>query len=243
MLEVRDLVRRFEGLLALDGINLTVEPGEIRCLIGPNGAGKTTLLNVLTGELRPSAGTVLFEGRRIDGLPVHRVARLGLVRKFQVPAVFGDLSVRDNLMVAIAGGVALPRLLRRWSADTEAVLDIVDETSLGDVLEARASHLSHGQVQWLEIAMALATRPRVLLLDEPTAGMSPAETRATVQLLRRFAREGGLTAVIVEHDLEFVRMIGDRITVLHKGRILTEGGVAEIEGHPEVRKVYLGAGD
>jgi urea ABC transporter ATP-binding protein UrtD len=242
MLEARNVVKRFRGLVAVDGVSLKIDPGEIRCIIGPNGAGKTTLFNLLTGDIRPDAGQVLLGDRRIDGLPDHRIARLGVVRKFQVPAVFPDMSVIDNLRVAADGTRRLASLLRGHRDRKDTIGQVMREMLLEDRAEMAAGQLGHGEVQRLEIAMVLATQPRVLLLDEPTAGMSLDETRQTAELLKRLAERHGVTIVIVEHDIDFIKGIGDRITVLYKGKVLVEGPHSEIEKSNEVRRVYLGEG-
>jgi ABC-type uncharacterized transport system ATPase subunit len=240
VLEGRGLVKRFGGLVAVNGVDLTVEEGETRCIIGPNGAGKTTLFNLLTGEHRPTKGQVLLRGRRIDGLSPHRIARLGVARKFQVAAVFPELTVIENLRVA-ADGRRSPFALflhdRRRENELWAVLE---EVNLLDHAAVPAERLSHGQVQHLEIAMVLATRPTVLLLDEPTAGMTHEETARTAQLLKDVSTDRRLTTVIVEHDIDFIKMMGDRITVLHEGKVLLEGPHTDVERSAEVRRVYLG---
>ncbi|HEX2090022.1 MAG TPA: ABC transporter ATP-binding protein [Actinomycetota bacterium] len=242
MLEGQGVVMRFGGIVAVDGVDLRVEKGEIRCIIGPNGAGKTTLFNVLTGDLRPTAGRVMLEGQRIDGLPVHKIARMGVARKFQVPAVFRDLTVLENLQIAANGTRRIASLLRRDRNRDEAVDGIAKEVGLDRLLGAPAAHLAHGDIQRLEIGMVLVEEPRVLLLDEPTAGMTFDETRTIAVLLRDLAERRALTMVIVEHDIDFIKMIGDRITVLHKGKVLMEGQHTEVEQSEEVRRVYLGEG-
>ncbi len=233
---------RFGGLVAVDGVDLRVEKGEIRCIIGPNGAGKTTLFNLLTGDLKPTAGRVMLEGERIDGLPVHKIARRGVARKFQVPAVFRDLTVLENLQIAANGTRRLSSLLRRDRQREETVHGVAREVGLERLLATPAAHLGHGEIQRLEIGMVLVEEPRVLLLDEPTAGMTYDETRSIAVLLRELAERRELTMVIVEHDIDFIKMIGDRITVLHKGKVLMEGHHTEVERSDEVRRVYLGEG-
>jgi len=242
VLEASGVVKRFGGLVAVDGVDFRVERGEIRCVIGPNGAGKTTLFNVLTGDRKPTAGRVLLEGQRIDGLPVHTIARLGVARKFQVPAVFQELTVLENLRVAANGGRSVLSLLRRDRRREDMARGIAEEVGLQDLLGVQAGHLGHGEIQRLEIAMVLVSEPRVLLLDEPTAGMTYDETRSIAVLLRDLATRRHLTMVIVEHDIDFIKMIGDRITVLHKGKVLMEGHHSEVERSDEVRRVYLGEG-
>jgi urea transport system ATP-binding protein len=242
MLEARDLVKRFGGLVAIDQVSLEIGAGEIRCIIGPNGAGKTTLFNVLTGDIKPDEGQVLLQGRRIDRLPPHRIVRLGVVRKFQVPSVFPEMTVLDNMRVAANGMRALPTLLRSQRQREASIRQAVHELSLEDSADIVAAHLPHGAVQRLEVAMVLVNEPSVLLLDEPTAGMTFDETRQTAELLRRIAESRNLTMVIIEHDIDFIKMMGDRITVVYKGKILIEGPHSEIEKSEEVRRVYLGEG-
>jgi urea ABC transporter ATP-binding protein UrtD len=240
MLDVRGVSKRFGGLLAVDHVDLDVQEGEIRCLVGPNGAGKTTLFNLLAGTLRPSSGEIRFRGRRIDGLRPQQVARAGIARKFQAPATFEELTVLDNLRVARDGKHGPLRLLLTRRQDDGELLGVLDEIGLAEHAGVHAGSLAHGQRQWLEIGMTLVNEPSLLLLDEPTAGMSDQETTATAELVRRIARTRRLTTVVIEHDIDFVRMLGDRVTVLHKGRVLVEGSVREIEGNAEVRRVYLG---
>ena len=242
MLEANGLVKRFGGLLAVDGVDLRVEKGEIRCIIGPNGAGKTTLFNLLTGDLKPTRGRILLEGQSIHGLPVHKIARLGVARKFQIPAVFHDLTVLDNLRVAANGARRMMALLRRDREREESVWGVTEEVGLEDVVDVPAGHLAHGQIQRLEIGMVLVSEPRILLLDEPTAGMTHDEMQGTAVLLRALLERRHLTMVIVEHDIDFIKIIGDRITVLHKGKVLMEGHHSEVERSDEVRRVYLGEG-
>lgn len=240
MLEVDQVTKRYGGIVAIDRVSLRVEEGEIRCLVGPNGAGKTTLFNVLAGSTKPSSGSIRLRGRDVTGLAPRRMSRLGVARKFQSPSVFDEFTVRDNLEVAVDGKRPVRHLLRHDRRADESVEDLVDELGLADHLGVKAGHLSHGQRQWLEIGMVLANEPQLLLLDEPTAGMTRDETTSTEALLRRVARGRRLTMIVIEHDIGFVRALGDRITVLHKGQVLVEGSAEQIEGNPEVRRVYLG---
>lgn len=242
MLEARGLVKHFGGLVAVDGVDLTIETGEIRCIIGPNGAGKSTLFNLLTGDQRPTSGEVRLEGRRIDGLPTYRIGRLGVARKFQVPSVYAEMSVLDNMWMAADGSRGLGSLLRHKRERAGELMDILEEVELVDSAHATAAHLGHGEVQRLEIGMALVNCQRLLLLDEPTAGMTFDETQKTAEVLKAVAGKRNLTMVIVEHDIDFIKVIGGQITVLYKGKVLVEGPHSEIEGNDEVRKVYLGEG-
>ncbi|RWC62365.1 ATP-binding cassette domain-containing protein [Mesorhizobium sp.] len=228
LLQAENVGIRFGGLQALEALNLTVHDKELCCIIGPNGAGKSTFLNVLTGTLRPTSGSVRFLGHDIAGLPLHRIARLGIARKFQIPSVFPSLSVEDNLKVA------------RWGAPSPVrpVGELLELVALTNRAATLAGELAHGQKQWLEIGMALAIEPRLLLLDEPTAGMTPQETLATAQMLLRL--KGEFSIVAVEHDIRFVRALNCETLVLHQGRRLRSGPFHDIETDEMVRDVYLG---
>ena len=239
LLDVRDVHIAFDGMRVLDGLNLQLAPGELRCLIGPNGAGKTTLLDVICARLRPQAGTVLFECQDVRHLPPHKLVRLGLGRKFQTPAIFPSLSVHDNLECAGSAREAGLRLLLRASSTVrERVAEVLDVTGLAAHRTETAGRLSHGQQQWLEIGMLLMQDPKLLLLDEPVAGLTRAERQRTADLLRRIG--SGCAILVVEHDMAFVRQLGGTVTVLHQGRVLVEGPLAEVQADPRVIKVYLG---
>src|SRR5690606_26135100 len=204
---------------ALDGVDLTVHEKELRFLIGPNGAGKTTLIDVVTGRTRPDAGSVVFAGADITGLSEHRVVRAGIGRTFQTAAVFEALTVADNVDLAASFRMPAHRLLRR--RDRSSVPEELDRVGLAHLAGRRAGELSHGRRQWLEIAMLLAQKPGLLLLDEPVAGMSAAERERTGELLTAIAEE--TTVLVVEHDMEFLRRHARAVTVLHEGRVLAEG--------------------
>jgi urea ABC transporter ATP-binding protein UrtD len=234
------LTKRFGGLVAVDNVDFALAEGELRCLIGPNGAGKTTFFNLVTGRLRPDEGRVHVFDEDITGQGVSAIARKGVGRKFQVPGVFDDLAVIDNLRVAAQGRSSILSLLRSAydeSCEVE-VSHVLERVRLAEKKGYKASALSHGEKQWLEIGMALVGRPRLLLLDEPTAGMTPEETRETANLLQEISSDTSM--VIIEHDLKFVREIGREITVLHRGAILAEGPIDEIAADEVVRNVYLG---
>jgi urea transport system ATP-binding protein len=238
VLEVRGLAVDFDGFRALDGVDLTVEQGELRFLIGPNGAGKTTLIDVVTGLTRAAEGEVRFRGEAITGAKEHTIVRRGIGRSFQTPTVFDSLTVAENLDLAESFRrrfTSLFRLARRASDPVAATLDNI---GLAAVAGEKAEVLSHGQKQWLEIGMLLVQDPSLLLLDEPVAGMSPQERLDTGALLERLA--GDRTIVVVEHDMAFLRRFAHRVTVLHEGRILCEGTVEEVQADPRVREVYLG---
>jgi urea ABC transporter ATP-binding protein UrtD len=238
ILQVDDLSQRFGGLMAVDNVRIRLAPGELHCIIGPNGAGKSTLFNLISGAIQPTSGRVQFRGRDITGLPVHTIAKLGIGRKFQVPSVFETLTVSENLGVAALNKRLRPRDLVDRAAYRGAIDDTLGRVNLGDRAEVVAGALAHGEKQWLEIGMALMTDPLLLLLDEPTAGMSADETHQTARLVRGLTDR--LTILVIEHDMQFVRDIASRITVLHRGAVLREGTLAEIEADEIVRDVYLG---
>ena len=240
MLEVDQVSKHYGGLAAVTDVSLRVDKGEIRCLVGPNGAGKTTLFNMLAGSTKPSSGRIRLLGHDVTGLSPRHMSRLGVARKYQSPSVFDEFTVRDNILIALDGKRPIRQLLRHDHQTDDPIETLASELGLADQLRIEAGHLSHGQRQWLEIGMMLANDPQLLLLDEPTAGMTREETVSTEALLRRVARTRQLTTIVIEHDIAFVRALGDRITVLHKGRVLVEGSAEEIEGDPEVRRVFLG---
>jgi branched-chain amino acid transport system ATP-binding protein len=242
VLDVRDIRKSFDGFLAVGGVSLGVARGEIAAIIGPNGAGKTTFFNLVTGHLRPDAGSVVLDGRDITGMAPHDVCRLGMGRSFQRTNIFPKLTVFENVQAAFIShrGRGLD-LFRRvdglYRAEVEALL-----ASLGLLDRARevSGFLSHGAQKQLELGIALASEPALLLLDEPTAGMSAAETRDTIRLIARIARERSLTLLFTEHDMEVVFSIAQKITVLHQGRVIAAGAPADVRADPEVRRVYLG---
>lgn len=240
ILEVSDLVVEFDGFRALDRLSFVLYADVLTVVIGPNGAGKTTFLDVITGRTRAHGGSVRFLGRDITELADYRIARLGMARKFQAPTVFPDLSVRDNLRVAAAPVKGLWSALRgRLTPATRAAIDeALAVTGLGALAARPAAALSHGQRQWLEIGMALATQPRLLLLDEPIAGMTGEEVDRTAELLQEIARRRSV--LVIEHDMSFVRRIAQRVCVFHQGRQLVEGSFERISADERVREVYLG---
>ena len=242
ILRVESLVKRFGGLLALGALDLAVEAGEFRAIIGPNGAGKSTFFNVLTGLLRPDSGRVAFEGRDITGEPPHRLARRGVARTFQITSVFPDLSALENVQVSL-----LAHARRSWSMwprartlGVERAAELLALVGLAASAAKPAGTLAHGDQKRLELAIALAGEPRLLLLDEPTAGMAAQERLEAIRLVHRIARELGLTCVFTEHDMAVVFAVATRITVMHQGRVLAEGTPAEVRARPEVQQVYLG---
>ncbi|NOY45870.1 MAG: urea ABC transporter ATP-binding protein UrtD [Deltaproteobacteria bacterium] len=241
ILYVEGLTVSFDGFKALDDLNLYIEDGELRCVIGPNGAGKTTFMDVVTGKTRPDAGTVFF-GQTVDltRLTETQIAQAGIGRKFQTPTVFEHHSVFENLELALRGnkGVWHSLFARLSGEERDRIEEVLEIVGLTESVHARAGLLSHGQKQWLEIGMLLVQDPRVLLLDEPVAGMTSRETERTAELLTSLA--GERTVVVVEHDMEFVRTISRRVTVLHEGRVLAEGSMEAVQNDPRVIEVYLG---
>ena len=232
----------FSGFVAVSDLTLLVAQGELRCLIGPNGAGKTTALDLICGKTRLATGEVYFQDKPIHRLSEHAIARTGIGRKFQVPSVFRDLSVRDNLHIGrSASPGVLSNLFRfRQSRDKADIERLGELVGLEDELGTPAAHLSHGQTQWLEIALILAQNPLLILMDEPTAGMTQQETKKTADLFCRL--RGKHTLIVVEHDMGFVRDIAQTISVMHQGKLLAEGTISEIESNQAVRDAYLGSG-
>jgi ABC-type uncharacterized transport system ATPase subunit len=233
LLEVTGLTRRFGGVAALDHLTFGVHDGETRCIIGPNGAGKTTFLNVVCGLVRPTSGTVTFDGHTMSRVSPSRMAHRGMVRSFQTPTVFPGLPIELNLQL----GARRPGAPDGWSDRVETMLV---ELGMEDRRRMPARDLSHGEKKRLEIGMMIAGAPRLLLLDEPTAGMSIRETDEIVEMLRRLC--GGMTVVIIEHDMSFVRQIADGVSVFHRGSLLVEGSLEEIKADKRVQDVYLGSG-
>lgn len=240
LLQTEGLTKEFGALRAVDGVDFRLPPGQLRAIIGPNGAGKSTFFSMLMGRTRPSAGDVRFAGRSIASLPPHKISRLGVSLAFQITNIFPSLSVADNLRLSIQSRrnpfVPFRHAARRPWVE-ERVREVLDQIGLSDKRTETASNLSHGEQKYLEIGIALATDPRLLLLDEPTAGMSPEETRATAQLIRRLVET--MSVVLVEHDMEVVMEVADVITVFHHGQVIAEGNPEEIRSDDEVQRVYL----
>ena len=240
VLEAQGLDRSFGGIHAVDDVSLEVPEGSLHAIIGPNGSGKTTLFNLITGHTRPTSGRVRFAGEDITGMPYSKVARKGLAKSYQITTVFPLLTVFENVRIAAqAAGHAYVFWrpadgIRAVTRRTEEVLERIGLAADRDVV---ASNLSHGDQRRLDLAIALATEPRLLLLDEPTAGMSPPETAATVELVQELNRD--VTILMIEHKMDVILTIADRITVLHQGRKLFEGTPDEVRDHPEVKEVYL----
>lgn len=247
ILETHGLTKRFSSLVANDDIDLAVEDGSTHSVIGPNGAGKSTLFNVITGMLKPSDGTVTFNGDDITGLPPHKVARHGLARSFQITDVFDGLTALENVRVAAqfgeAGPAAIWRSADRLSASHERARGILADIGLADRADQRASQFAYGDRRKLEIGITMATDPDLLMLDEPTAGMGREDTVSTVQLVQRLSEERGFTLMLIEHDLEIVMSISDTITVLQGGTVISEGSPQEVSADEEVQRAYLGGAE
>jgi urea transport system ATP-binding protein len=242
ILETKALTKKFGGLIAVDQVNLRLDEGELRCIIGPNGCGKTTLFNLISGFYKPSEGQVLYNGEDITGKAVYTISQLGIGRKFQVPSVFNQLTVYENIRVPF---YFRHRHSRSAGTDTERSADhemmgLLAKVNLSDRHQDLAINLAHGEKQWLEIGMVLASKPRLMLLDEPTAGMTVSETSKTAQLIRSISQETGISILVIEHDISFVREIAGRITVMYKGTLFKEGSYEEIQTDEEVREIYLG---
>ena len=241
ILYLEDITVSFDGFKALNALTLYIETGELRCIIGPNGAGKTTMMDVITGKTRPDAGSAWF-GQTID-LLAHtepEIAQAGIGRKFQKPTVFGQHTVFENLELSMAGRKSVWRGLfaRLTGAERDRIQEVLQVIGLVECRNALAGTLSHGQKQWLEIGMLLMQSPRLLLVDEPVAGMTPQETERTAELLTSLA--GAHSVIVVEHDMDFVRSIARKVTVLHEGRVLAEGSIDQVQSDPKVIEVYLG---
>ena len=236
-------MRHFGALSALNGVSLAVAPRERRAIIGPNGAGKTTLFNVITGQLAPSAGRILFDGEPVAGLPPHTLARRGMGRSFQRTNLFLKLTVLENLRLAAAadgrGSYDLLGSVERLRAPLERARGAADAVGLDGRLDELAGRLSYGEQRQLEVGVVLATGPKLMLLDEPTAGMSPEETVRMTRMLEGLPRE--VTLLIIEHDMDVVGSLAERVTVLHYGEVLTEGTFDEVKRDPRVYEVYLGS--
>ncbi|HET8603930.1 MAG TPA: ABC transporter ATP-binding protein [Marmoricola sp.] len=243
LLRAQALTRAFGAFRAVDGVDLTVLQGSIHSVIGPNGAGKTTLFRLLTGILRPTSGSLELEGRSIGGLPPHVIARMGLAQAFQTTNIFPRLSVLESLRAALVSRHRRAGDMFSWfhrGLVTEA-REVLETVGLADCADVESQTLSHGDQRALEVALALAMGPRLLLLDEPTAGMSPFESQRMVRLVQRLARDNGLTVILSEHDMDTVFGISDRVTVMHQGRVLADGPAPEVRANDEVMAIYLGS--
>ena len=247
LLECHGLTRNFGGLVAVEAVDMTVEAGEIRAVIGPNGAGKSTLFNIITGVLPATRGKIVFAGEPITGLPVHRIIQKGIARTFQLTHLFPALTARANVRIAAQAQHAdrwRPIAGRHVIAASDAIAEeALARLRLSAFADTKAGMLSHGDQRLLEIAMAIAQKPRLLMLDEPTQGLSIEETDRAVQILRDMLAKGDLTVILVEHDMEVVFKLADKITVLHRGRVIADGAPHEVKANNEVQNAYLGGLD
>jgi len=243
LLEVRGLGVRFGSLQAVNDVSFDAQPGAITAVIGPNGAGKSSLFNLISGAIKPSSGTVRFEGRELTGAAPHQMLAAGLARSFQITNLFFELPVRENLRLAaqfLECGQGLLRSVTRSRRALARVDELIEQFGLADKADELAGFLSHGEQRRLEIAVSLAARPRLLLLDEPTQGMSHADTRETEQMIRSLVREHGLTVLLVEHDVDLVMQLSDHVVVMHQGQKLAEGTPAAVRANAAVQAAYFG---
>lgn len=240
ILTVENLTVSFDGFKAVDGLSLYIDENEIRVIIGPNGAGKTTVLDLICGKTKATSGTINFKGMDLTGMREHEIVLAGVGRKFQNPSIYEDLTVFENLEVCYPRGRTVFGALafQRDAAVTERVHEVAETIFLEQLLDMQAAFLSHGQKQWLEIGMLLIQKPELLMLDEPVAGMSVSERRQTAELLRRIIKNHSV--IVIEHDMKFVEDIADRVTVLHQGKMLSEGSMEHVQHDPKVIEVYLG---
>ena len=240
ILAIEGLTVSFDGFKAVDDLNLYVDKNELRVVIGPNGAGKTTVLDLICGKTKASKGSVRFKDKELTKLPEHQIVRSGVGRKFQTPSIYENLSVFQNLELSFPRGRGVFGCLtfERTEDVTERVMQIAAEVGLQDVVDLEAGLLSHGQKQWLEIGMLLMQDPELLMLDEPIAGMSVREREQTAALLKRICENRSM--IVIEHDMEFVRQIAHKVTVMHQGKILAEGSMDKVQADPRVIEVYLG---
>ncbi len=242
ILDVQNLTTKVAGYTILNGLDFSIDENELRVLLGPNGAGKTTLIAMITGQFKPNSGKIYFSGEDITGMAPDRVFQRGISRKFQVPNMYETLSVFDNVMVSLqADRKVFSSLFRRVSAeDSDRIWDILEFIGLADKAKEPADTLSHGERQWLELGMLVAANPKLLLLDEPTTGMTEEGKHKTAELIQKIAQNH--TVLLVEHDMHIVRQIAQKVTVLHQGQLLAEGALDEVVSNATVREVYLGKG-
>ena len=240
ILNLKDVSVSFEGFLALNNLNLTLNKGELRAVIGPNGAGKTTFLDVITGKVKPTKGDVFFKGKSLVGKKEHKIARIGVGRKFQSPRVFENLTVQENLEISVSQYSSTIKLIANKPSENKLkeIKKLMKIVNLSSQSEIKAGSLSHGQKQWLEIAMLLGQKPALMLIDEPVAGLTDEETDLTADLLKSLSGEN--TVLVIDHDMEFIRRLESNVTVLNQGSVLCEGSMDEIQTDPKVIEVYLG---
>ncbi len=239
-LAVEDLTVSFDGFKAVDNLTLYVEKNELRVIIGPNGAGKTTVLDLICGKTKATGGSIKFNGVELTKFPEHRIVQAGVGRKFQTPSIYENLSVLENLEISYPKGRSVfgSLMFERTQDVTDRIIEIAEMIFLSEYLEKQAGLLSHGQKQWLEIGMLLIQDPALLMLDEPVAGMSVSEREKTAELLGRISN--GRSMIVIEHDMEFVKRIAHKVTVLHQGKVLAEGNMEKVQHDPKVIEVYLG---
>jgi len=242
LLEVKGLTTRVSGYTILNNLDFEVEENELRVLLGPNGAGKTTLISMISGQFKPAGGTIRFDGKDITGWSPYDIVLAGIGRKFQVPNMYETLSVHDNVMVSLQGDRKVFKyMLKRTSPqEKDRIWEILEFIELADKASEPADTLSHGERQWLELGMLIASNPKLLLLDEPTTGMTQDGKVRTAELIQKIARNH--TVLLVEHDMHIVRQIGKKVTVLHQGQVLAQGPLADVVANQRVREVYLGKG-
>lgn len=240
ILAVENLTVSFDGFKAVDNLSMSIAEKELRVIIGPNGAGKTTLLDMICGKTKPSSGSIRFRDMELTHLPEFQIVRKGVGRKFQNPSIYEDLTVAENLEISLpkAHSIWASIFFKRTAEVRETIEKIAQQIMLADQLRTKSGKLSHGQKQWLEIGMLLTQEPDLLLLDEPVAGMSPREREQTAELLKKIAL--GKSLVVIEHDMDFVKSIANKVTVLHQGKLLSEGTVDQVQNDARVIEVYLG---
>ncbi len=239
-LSIEDLTVSFDGFKAVDKLSLYVEKNELRVIIGPNGAGKTTVLDLICGKTRATSGTINFNGTELTRYPEHKIVQLGVGRKFQTPSIYENLTVLENLEISYpeGRGVFGSLTFKRTEQVTQRILEVAETIFLTEFLNTQSGLLSHGQKQWLEIGMLLIQDPELLMLDEPVAGMSVSEREKTADLLNKICQ--GRSVIVIEHDMEFVKRIAHKVTVLHQGKLLAEGNMESVQNNPKVIEVYLG---
>ena len=242
ILNTQGITKKFGGLTAVDQVTMDLSEGELRCIIGPNGCGKTTLFNLITGYYKPTSGNVFFSGQNITGKPVYLISKLGIGRKFQIPGIFDDLTAYENIRVPFFAHQRQSMFVgsRLDAKSHQRIMQHLANINLSEKADEPAKNLAHGERQWLEIGMVLASKPKLMLLDEPTAGMTVAETRKTAELIKNISQTTGISILVIEHDISFVKEIASHITVMYKGTIYREGNYEEIQSDDAVREIYLG---
>lgn len=243
-LETTNLTKKFGKFTAVDDVNMRINSGETRALIGPNGAGKTTFQNLISGDLPVTEGSITFDGKDITSLSSYKRARVGIIRKYQENHIYESETVLQNMRIASRGRNSIPELMsaRDKSDIQDQTIELLEIANLRTEQDTTATNLSHGEQQWLEIIMCVIADPTLLILDEPTSGMSVGETNDTVQLIDKIKKSTDLSLLVVEHDMEFIKKVSNNITVLHRGSVIAEGNIKQVENNERVRKVYLEGG-